>query len=369
MKGKMRVERIRKAIVFEKIVDKVLFYAGVDSAEVIKDLGLTHPNDFILRGFWRWRAGSPPRRYEALRKQVERIRAFSKAIISGGIHLMQLWRDEWDDYLFRWVRYPKTWEMALDPGKWGFGISKEFYNCRYLKRQGMFRPPCSSFDPVTAVAYAPDLSNPDYQQLLFHMGLRQVVSGCNAIWIDAWLWTVSDMARLAKDPRHPAVRDLVNGFNRVSEMLRKAGALVSSWYSRVPFKQRLDIVTIWAATPDEIRKGKISRERVEREIQGVREAVGEVPVVAIIDWGGWNPPMYTFSQELTPEEQREFLEYAYDFFKAYPEVTFALPVMGGTMGKIGAGPRVKSFGRFDVYCSFAPEFRTYDTIKKLLTEG
>ncbi|RLI83701.1 hypothetical protein DRP04_00850 [Archaeoglobales archaeon] len=365
----MGIRKVEKAIVFEKIVDPVLDYAGEDSAKIIKELGLLSSNDFILRAWWRWRPGSPPRRYDELAKKITEIRSFSKVIISGGIHAITIWRRDYDDYLYKWINYPETWQMAFDPTKFGIPISKEMYNCQYIKKQGFSYPlPCTAFHPCLASNYAPDLTNSAYQTFLYHMGLRQVESGCNAVWIDAWLWVASDMVRVTGDPKHPAVKAIVTGFNAVGDMLRKSGALVSTWYSKVPFRQKIDIVTINAATPQEILNFKISEERIENEIREVRRVVGNVPIAAFIDWGGASPSMYAFSQQLSPEKQSKFLIYATEFYKSYPEITFVYPVMGGTMGRIGQGPTIKSFGKFDVYCSFAPEFRTYDTIKKLLTK-
>ena len=357
------VKAERKAIVFEKLVDKVTQYAGINSTQIIQEL----QPEFIFRAWWRWRAGSPPERYQALANKIAEIKQISDATICGAIHTIALWRREWDDYTFEWIYYPKTWEMALDPQKWGLPMLKEKYQYVHVRTGAFWSGSYDQYEPQTVPCYAPDLSNPDYQDLLYHIGLRQIESGCDAIWIDAWHWTVDDMAQLANDATHPAVEDLVAGFNTICDMFRQHNVPVGSWYSRVPFKQKLDFVTIWAATPQEILNFNISEDRIEQEIQNIKDRVGNVPIYAFIDWGGWNPPMYAFSQQLSPQKQKEFLEYMTSFYSNYPEITLAYPVHGGTMSSITQPANILSYGRFDIYDSNAPEFNIYPTIKSLIT--
>jgi hypothetical protein len=310
---------------------------------------------FAFRVWWRWRPGAPLSYYQGLTNKVNEIKQVTNTTLCGAVHLIALWRKDWDDYLQQWIEYPKTWEMALDPQKWGIPISKEDYQNDYAKKHG-FHP---------GEVYQGDPSNPDYQQHIYHMAKRQIECGVDTIWID-FLWQpAKDMAYITKDPNHPAVANLMKGSQTIVDLIRKQGVKVGSWYTKLPYEQNLDFVTIWAATPEEILNKEISRERIKKEIANVKERIGDVPIYAFIDWGGAAPPMYAFSQQLFPEEQSEFLKYMDGFYKDFPEITLLYPVHGGSMGSITKPPRVLSYGRFDVYDSMAPEFQTYETIKEL----
>ena len=72
--------------------------------------------------------------------------------------------------------------------------------------------------------------------------------------------------------------------------------------------------------------------------------------------------MGVYSQELSKEEQREFLKIADEFFSR-KGIIFVYPVHGGFMGQ---DAKILSFGKLKTYDSLAPEFETYETIKSLL---
>lgn len=71
--------------------------------------------------------------------------------------------------------------------------------------------------------------------------------------------------------------------------------------------------------------------------------------------------MYYFSQNLSPEQQDEFLRVADEFFTK-KNVIFAYPVHGGFMGKDAT---TLAYDKCLFYDSLAPEFGTYETIKEL----
>lgn len=71
--------------------------------------------------------------------------------------------------------------------------------------------------------------------------------------------------------------------------------------------------------------------------------------------------MGVFSQYLSKEEQREFIEKA-DIFFAKKGINFIYPLHGGYMGQ---DAKILSYGISRVYNSLAPEFQTYETIKNL----
>jgi len=330
--------QINTAIVFEKLVDEVTEYAKYNSVDIIADL----QPDFVYRAWWRWRPGATLEYYQRLTNKINEIRERGiKSLINGAIHLIVLWRDDWDDYHQEWIYYPKTWEMALDPKKWDLPITKEEYQCRYINAQG-FTIDCDEYEPSVAAGYQGDPTNTDYQKLVSNQALRQIECGCNAIWID-YLWDApSHLAKLSGDVYHPAVEETIKGCNKIAAMIKKK-VPVGSWYTKLPYKQNLDFVTIFAATADEIINFKIDEERIEKEISYIRKLVGNVPIIAFIDWGGAEPPMYAFSQMLSSEKQNLFLKYMTSVYDSYPEIILAYPVHGGTMGAIDKPPEILSY--------------------------
>ena len=113
-----------------------------------------------------------------------------------------------------------------------------------------------------------------------------------------------------------------------------------------------------------ISKKKLDEPRWKNKIAKVRSKLGDIPIFAFIDWGGKaDSPTGVFSQTLTSEQQRDFLRNV-DGFCSSNGITFVYPIHGGFMG---SKTEIKkfSFGKYTIYDSLAPEFQTYETIKKL----
>lgn len=71
--------------------------------------------------------------------------------------------------------------------------------------------------------------------------------------------------------------------------------------------------------------------------------------------------MSVFSQQLSRQEQSDFLVTADNFFSG-KGVKFIYPVHGGFLG---SGASVLAYGNAAWYDSMAPEFQTYAPIKEL----
>jgi len=94
----------------------------------------------------------------------------------------------------------------------------------------------------------------------------------------------------------------------------------------------------------------------------VKRRLPKAEILAMIDWAGTtHTPLGVFSQELSKEEQREFLKIADEFFSK-KGIIFVYPVHGCFMGQ---DAKILSFGKLKTYDSLAPEFHTYEVIKKL----
>jgi len=95
----------------------------------------------------------------------------------------------------------------------------------------------------------------------------------------------------------------------------------------------------------------------------IKQSYGDIPVFAYLDWAFDISQTVVFSQKLSKEEQRQELRI---FDKSFGEigVNFVYPLHGGYLGR-GENTKNISFGKFRIYDSLAPEFETFETIKKL----
>jgi len=149
-------------------------------------------------------------------------------------------------------------------------------------------------------------------------------------------------------------------------MQEKKGKYIylGSWWTFVelPYPAPdLDFVTI-SPRKEEVRNLKLDEAKWDEIIRRIREKAGDIPILVFIDWAGTtDTPLGVFSQELTKEEQREFIRIL-DEFCTRKGLIFVYPVHGGYMGKQA---EKLSFGELRVYDALAPEFETYETIKEL----
>ncbi|HEX16063.1 MAG TPA: hypothetical protein ENF44_02930, partial [Deltaproteobacteria bacterium] len=216
------LSRVKVAVLYERVTDGVR-----DLDEVIGILKETHA-ELVFRGFWRWvpcpdRCGDLPTRqtrercerrgysYAHLEEAISRIKAelphliFVGAVPAQIVHRRGVWNPKTGEV----IRYPRTWELALDPAKWGLPMSKEELQCRFGRSHFWVSPDldCDLYDPAEAAAYFPDITNPEFQELLLSWAERQIDAGADAIWIDMLFRQASMLARLAGDMDHPAVRE------------------------------------------------------------------------------------------------------------------------------------------------------------------
>ncbi len=136
---------VRVAILYEPITRYKPFNRTVDDiVKVIDETGA----DFVFRCFWRWSPCPetpeqlPPGRlrerceyagyyYQHLKQVISAIKASKPDIIlCGAIPAQKLdSRVVWNPVTGEVISYPDTWEMALDPGKWGIPVEKEEFQC------------------------------------------------------------------------------------------------------------------------------------------------------------------------------------------------------------------------------------------------
>jgi hypothetical protein len=324
--------------------------------------------------------------YEYLKDAVAKIKQqLPQAIFCGGTQAEFLYPDFASGTTDE-ERRDKAWTMALDPTKWGLSVTKREVQCNWAKRWGMVdkdaQCPTEEDLKATMVFYYPDLSNPDFQTVFLEKLHKQVDVGVDAMWIDMLYTQAAALKELAGDETHAAVQDsyraaseIVDRIHQYGEQTRGRRIYVSTWVvvgkaSPLVLMHPDPNVDIAMASPsaEEILDsngivGQFNEAVWDERLDMIRQKAGGMPLFARIDYGGaGRTPLHAFSQELTMEQQREFLRKADEFYTR-KGIHFIYPVHGGDMGTENLTR--KSYGKYNWYDSLAPEFQTYETIKQL----
>ena len=232
--------------------------------------------------------------------------------------------------------------------------------------------------------FFPDLTNPEFQKIFLERIYKQIDAGVDAIWIDMLYMQAQLMRLLTKEPNHPAVIESYKAAKKIVKKIHKYGErkgkhiYVITWVSVIRGKSIIGVpkkyVNVDAAmvspSPDEIKDkftGKIGNfnEELWKELVKKFKKEYKIPIFAMIDYGGpGRTPLYVFSQELSKKEAKEFLRKADKFF-SQKGIIFIYPLHGGDMGRKEMRIKKLSYGRFNWYDFLAPEFETYEMIKKL----
>ena len=383
-----KFSKVKVAVLYERIGDGKLINRSVeDEIKIFKETN----TDFIFRAFWRW-TPCPEKcddlsnvnmrekckfcgySYSHLEKTISKIKKEIPGIIICGAIPAQIIQRKgvWNPQTKEIIRYPETWDLALDPSKWKIDMSKEELQCRFAKTH--FWVPqdldCRDYNPDTASAYFPDITNKKFQELLLSWAKRQIDAGVDAVWIDMLFRQVIMLYRITRDFNHPAVKESYESVCKIVKKIHEYGEkkgkdiLVGSWPTAIYFPYPplgLDFVTL-SPSRREVKEMKLDGKKWDKRLKLIRKKFGDIPIFAFIDWAGsTKTPLGEFSQVLTKEEQKEFLRKSDDFFSRR-NVIFVFPVHGGFMGQ---DAKILSFGKSRVYDSFAPEFQTYETIKGL----
>ncbi|RLI76667.1 hypothetical protein DRP04_12455 [Archaeoglobales archaeon] len=376
--AKEKLSAVKVAVVYESITDYRSIEAMTDGAykrtidDVINILKETRA-DFVFRAFWRWQPvpESPAEAtqnqilrgytYEDLRQAIASIKEeMPDVIICGAIPAQKIECVERDPITGETLDEDETWAMALDPEKWGLGISKDEFQKEFGESQGW----------NYKYTHYPDITNPNFQKLILSWAKKQIDCGVDAIWIDLLFTQAERLRGLTKDPNHPAVKESYDAACKIIDEIHEYGlskgkyVYVGTWaFPTVDFPYpppNLDFVTMTPSSGEILNK-KLDENEWSKNIEKVREKLGDIPIIAFIDWADDRAPMARFSQELSKEEQKEMIEYLDQFFQS-KGIIFAYPVHGGWMGD---NAKILSYGKSRVYDSLAPEFETYETIKEL----
>jgi hypothetical protein len=387
--AKEKLSKVKVAVLYETVTDSAVINRNVnDVVNILKETN----TDFIFRGFWRWHpvpescSQLPPGynvhpiysceklgySYDHLREAITDIKKeMPDVIFCGAVPTNKIERTESNPITGEIIRFPDTWGMALDPAKMGIDMSKEDFQEWFAKNRESWMKQEQKYNPEEMWAYFPDITNLNVQELILDWAKKQIDCGVDAIWLDYLFFQPRLFEQKTGDASHPAVKESYNASLKIVDKIHDYGAskgryiYVGSWGGFVDFPYpppNLDFVTVTPSSEEVLHK-EFDKEKWNTEVAEIREKLGEdILIFAFMDFGNANSPLATFSQELTPKEQREFLGYA-DNFLQEKGIVFIYPVHGGSMGVKNV--KILSFGEYNVYDSTAPEFETYDTIKEL----
>jgi hypothetical protein len=388
----LNLSQVKVASVYERISDGVSY--GRSTSDMINIFKETN-TDLIFRGFFRWESvpefpGASMKgynrsyvtdkakigyTYQQLGDAISQIKAAKPDILFvGAIAAQRLNNIEFNDKTLQSYNQSQTWAMAFDPAKFNItNLNKTMVQCTIGQSLRVINSTArcpQGYDPLTASAYFPDITNEEYQVLLLSYAQKQIDLGADAIWIDMLYTQAGYLTQTTGNPNDPAVKASYDASSKIIDLIHEYGEIkyskhiyVGTWttFSGLPYTAPdVDFVTVTLDSQD-IKDGFIDNKWNSLK-KTINNKVGTVPIYVFIDWNGTAvSPMGVFSQSLTPERQSAWLKSADAFFTG-EGMTFVYPVHGG--GFPMNSTRL-SYGKFPVYDSVSPEFRTYRTIKSL----
>ena len=362
---------IKVAILYQRITDGINHPSKIRTYEdLVNILKETNP-DLVFRVWWRWiptPESLPPdhpiyqagHTYQQLEETLGKLKKDLPEIKFwfGSIPTQRINFEEKNPITGKTYSKKETWQMTLDPAKWGINFSKE--KLQELAQQG----------PTGQYGYLPDVTNKEFQELYLSWAKRQIDAGVNGLFLDMLFAQPRILAEITKNLNHKAVKESLRAIDYLIEEIRKYGyekgryIYLCSWGTFTDFPDYTPDLDFVIVTPkvEEVRNLILDEERWNEKISKIKERLPKAKILAIIDWAGTtNTSLGVFSQELSKEAQREFLRIA-DGFLRRKGITFIYPVHGGFMGQ---DAKILSYGKSKTYDSLAPEFDTYGTIVEL----
>jgi len=371
--AKEKLSKVEVAILYEKINDGIYYdepYRTVD--DVVNILKETNTS-FVFRVWWRWspcpespetapspiyyRKGYTYQQFEEVLTQLKG--ELPEVIFYGAIPAQRVNFEESNPVTGEIYGENETWDMALDPAKWGItSVSKEQLQTQ-LQEHGTGK-----------TGYFPDITNLEFQKLLLSCAKKQIDSGADAIWIDMLFAQARIFEKITGDPEHPAVKESYEAASKIVDDVHVYGyskgeyIYVGTFWNCVELPYPPPNVDFVTAIPskDEIASMEMNKEKWDYRVGAIRIKLGDVPILALIDWAiTTDTSLGEFSQSLSKENQSKFLEIADEFFQS-SGIVFVYPVHGGFMGQDAT---IITLGKSKTYDSLAPEFETYKTITEL----
>ena len=142
--------------------------------------------------------------YGQLRDSIVSIKKeIPNIIIVGGIYAQKVNMIEQNDITGKIYDSQATQNMALDPKKFRVDSSKEQIQQKLKK-----------FFCLKSADY-PDITNPNFQELLLSWAEKQIDEGVDAIWIDALFSQVRVFEKITGDANNPAVKESYDAASKI----------------------------------------------------------------------------------------------------------------------------------------------------------
>lgn len=410
-KAKQKLSRVKVASLYERVATDRAVIGGRKLSDAIKLLKETS-TDMIFRGFRSWTTpvpecpeDIPPELFKIFDEHpdftLEQACAFLKetgfyykelkevvsavkkempnCLFVGAISVQSISKIEQDPLTGKMHLPEDTWKMALDPQKWKLKRfdkpeTKEGFQKGYATQHFQMNTE-EGYDWNKAVRFFPDITNPDFQELVLSCAKAQIDAGVDAIWFDNLYAESEYFYEVTRSVEKPAMSDSITACSRFAIEIHKYGESKGKYiyvgsgitnfitkFEKLPkgLLPELDFITV-SPSIMEISERKLAK-RWEKDI-GKIKSLHNTPIFAFINWEYSNvSQMPVFSQTVTKQDQRETIKILDEAFSKIG-INFIYPVYGGFMG---TGKRMKlSFKRYRTYDSLAPEFETYEAIKAL----
>ncbi len=396
-----RLSHVKTAVLYERFSDVRPKRTLEEQTQVIN---ATQPG-LIFRAWFMWgdfvntcEEGKDAQSCYNKRKSFEHLEnatlsikgALPNTIIVGGLTIARIANTSYDPVTRQFITYPETWDMALDPAKWGittcnnkqikakWGVlcPKIEYQCRFAKgAPNWYEGDCINYTPGDVEGYFPDITNPKFQEFFQHLAQRSIDAGADAIWVDLFWHQARKLADMTGNENDLSVIETLESLNKTIKDIHDYGVskgkyvYVGSWFStKTPpsykkYVSDLDFLTINLGSPEEILSMNMNETYWANMINASKEIFPNTPIFVFLDWG-WGAklsPLGAFSQKLTSDKQNQFLRIADTFFSK-KGIIFVYPLHGGGFGQ---NPVIRAYGKYNLYDALAPEFQTYETIKEL----
>ncbi len=299
-------------------------------------------------------------------------------IFTVGFHLQFLAENALDPETLDPIPKQVLRKMALNLKKWKIINPKTGNSYSLEETQELFRR-------LAGYSYIyPDITSPEYREYVKKRLEKLIDAGVDGIWFDFLFTQATSMCvilggKLNRDKwdlscnfYHPAVRQSFRSACEIARYVHDYArerynkyVYVGTWSGFLLFPYTCNEIDFITENPDpyEILSMQFDDRKWEKISTLNREKYGNRIVIFLSpDWGPWdNTMMAVFSQQLTPEQQRKFLE-IWDRYARSHKMIPVYPVHGGDVG-----PHAKklSYGRYRKYDALAPEFQTYKTIREL----
>ena len=337
--------KVKVACLYERVTDGI-YYLNRSIDDIIQLLKETRA-DFIFRGWWRWspcpdcaNITLPPGypedyvencvhrgyTYEYLEKAIKEIKKeIPEMIFCGAIPTQRVTRLVWNPMTKEFFYTNETWNMALDPMKWGINMSKKEFQYQFAKWHLWVDPNSTleEYDYRNVSSYFPDITNEDFQELLLSWAIKQIDCRVDAIWIDMLFAQANFLYGITGDLYHPAVKESYEAACKIIDEIHEYGEsigkhiYVGTWSgcANYPYeKPSLDFLTASPASL-EVYKMEMNETKWDERIRIAKEKFGDIPFFVFIDWASTtHTPLGVFSQYLSKEEQKEFIRLADVFF-------------------------------------------------------